>query len=64
MVFIIKIMIVVHEFRVLISEACGGLNMFVELCIPIPSVFTIPFDFMSKEESVIEKMAPLNHFEV
>ena len=32
--------------------------------IPIPSVFTIPFNSLSPKELVIEKMAPLSRFEL
>ena len=38
--------------------------MLEKLCIPIPFVFTTPFSPSSKEEPVVELMAPLSHFEV
>ena len=34
------------------------------LCIPIPSVFTTPFNPLSSEELIIEQMAPLSRFEL
>ena len=38
--------------------------MLDELCIPIPSVLTTPFNPSSKEEPVVELMAPMSRFEV
>ena len=38
--------------------------MLDELCIPIPSIFTTPFSPLSKEEPVVELMAPLIRFKV
>ena len=38
--------------------------MLDELCIPIPSILTTPFIPSSKEERVVELMAPLSRFEV
>ena len=32
--------------------------------IPIPSVFTTPFNPLSKKELIVEQMAPLSHFEL
>ena len=39
-------------------------NMYVYSRIPIPSVFTTPFNPLSLKESIIEQMAPLSHFEL
>ena len=36
----------------------------IEYCIPIPSIFTTPYDSQSKEKLVVEKMAPLCRFEL
>ena len=36
----------------------------VEYCIPIPSIFTTPFDPLLNEELVVEQMEPLSRFEV
>ena len=33
-------------------------------CIPIPSVFTTPFNPLSPEELIIEQMSPLSRFEL
>ena len=38
--------------------------MFVYSHIPIPSVFTMPFNPLSKKELIVEQMAPLSHFEL
>lgn len=38
--------------------------MFAHSCIPIPSVFTMPYHSLLEEEPVIEQMAPLSRFEV
>ena len=57
-------MIVMQLFRVTILKRVRVFNMIDELCIPIPSVFTTPFSPLSKEEPVVELMAPLSRFEV
>ena len=57
-------MIVINEFRVSILKHVRVFNMLDELCIPIPFVFTTPFSPSSKEEPVVELMAPLSRFEV
>ena len=59
-----KVMIVMQLFRVSILKHVSVFNMLDELCIHIPSVFTTPFSPSSKEEPVVELMAPLSRFEV
>ena len=59
-----RVMIVMHEFRVSILKRVRVFNMPVELCIPIPFVFTTPFSPSPKEEPVVELMESLSCFEV
>ena len=54
-----------HESRVIFrlsiqsSESC----MSMQLWIPIPSIFTMPYHSQLKEKSEIDEMAPLCRFE-